>query len=191
MEMSPNLQLSEFQKALKKRLLSFQVTAVMLFLGATAFLGVLLLLYSQNPPQESYGQASSPEFLSILSIVHLCLACACYAAAFFIYRYLTSWKGLKRAIEFPQVNLNREENTLEMRACLSIFTAYIIRAAFMEGPAMLGMIACLMGVTEGEIQDKPIYWLNLFSYILFAVMVLWTFPTTERLEDIFQRRFMV
>ena len=73
----------------------------------------------------------------------------------------------------------------------AIFTSFIISAALLEGVALFGLIICLLGVQEGIIHNAPIYWLNLFSYLFFAAMILWTFPTKERLENIFKERFLV
>jgi len=190
MENQPPLQLAAFQSVIEKRVVIFQIIAGVLFLGVTLFLGIVLFLYSQNSGVEDSYQTSELGILSLLSTIHIGVACICYIVAYFVYCSFTSLKGLAKRIASPPPNMNPVEMTPELCASGSIFTAYLMRAALLEGPAMFGVIVCLLGVLNGEIRTEPIYWFNLFSYCIFGVVTLWTFPTRERLETIFQRRFM-
>lgn len=191
MESQPELQFSDFQKALtKKRIFTFQMNAITLLVGVTLFLGIILLLYYYNSPQETLQQTSESGILPIFSMVHAFMACCFYGVTFFVYQYLVGWKGIEMMQKSPLVGAMQEETTLETLAYSLIFKGFIIRAAIMDGIAMFGLITCLMGVQNGEIYNEPIYWLNLFSYVFFVVVILWTFPTKDRLETIFRKRFL-
>ena len=93
MEPKTQLQLSEFQKALTpQRMLTFRIIPITLLIGATLFLGIVLFLYSTTAPAEGNTQYES--VLSILSIVNACLAFICYLVSYFVFRALTSLKGM-------------------------------------------------------------------------------------------------
>lgn len=187
METMPQLQLSEFQKALTPgRMRQFYIIPIVLLVGATVFLGIILYLYSINGPESK--QIDNP-VLPLISIVHICQAMICYFISFLIYRYMVGRKGLEKIMSAQRANQNAGENTIETGCAVVIFTGYILRAAFMEGVAFFGLIICLLGITEGVIYDQPIYWFNLFSYVVLAVVTVWTFPTRDRLEGIFTKRF--
>ena len=187
MEVQVSLQFSEFQKALtKKNLFTVKILGVAHLLGATVFLGIILFMYSQESP----AQIPKQKILPILSIVHICMAPIIYGAVFLLTRLFFSQKSFAKTGKTPLKHLGTNEDTLELRALFVIRTSYILRLAALEGVALFGLITCLVGVQNGEIYDEPIYWLNLFSYVVFTATTLWTFPTKDRLEIIFRRHFL-
>lgn len=188
MEKDKAMDFEAFQRALvPQRIRTWQIIYAALLAGATVFAGIVLLLYIQQP-RAAAAEPADASFLRILTMVHVAIAAGCYMAAFAVSRFFAGDKGL----EFVQRNAGglTEDGGLQASLYLqAVFTGAIIRAALMEGPALFGVIACLMGVTEGVIPQQPVYWLNLFSYVIFAGMVVWTFPTRQRLEDRFKDRF--
>ncbi|NLW83867.1 MAG: hypothetical protein GXY41_05615 [Phycisphaerae bacterium] len=68
-------------------------------------------------------------------------------------------------------------------------TATVIRLACFEGAAIFGLVLCLVGIQSGELARMPVYWVNLFSPVVFVLLVLATFPTRWRVETLFVRRF--
>jgi len=68
-----------------------------------------------------------------------------------------------------------------------IRTAEIVRLALIEGVAMVGLVACLLGVLFGVLREAPVYWLNLFSTFVLLGFVGRNLPTAERLEAVFRR----
>lgn len=188
MDADKQLSFEAFQQALSpQRMQTFQIIYGALLLGTTLFFGIVLKLYFGRQQTAEAGDAS---FLRILTVVHAALAAGCYVAAFAVNRFLTGPAGVKivqRNAEAQGAN-DMTQAGIYLQA---VFAGAIIRAALMEGAAFFGLIVCLLGVTEGVIQEQPIYWLNLFSYGIFALMILWTFPTRLRLEDQFKDRFGV
>ena len=69
-----------------------------------------------------------------------------------------------------------------------IRTALILRAALLEGAALFGLVVFLLAGLRGVLQQEPIYWANLFPWILFVGFVALTFPTRDRLETLFRTR---
>lgn len=189
METQPALQLSEFQKDLEKRVFVFQIVAIALLLGATLFLGIVLLLFFTEPGDAVSAERAETNTVPLISLVHLCMACGSYITAYFLYQYFVNPKRLTTPKTFSRFIQPMPEMSMEGMAGGLIYIGFIFRAALMEGTALFGLIVCLLGVLNGTIQNEPIYWLNLSSYVIFAGMILWTFPTKERLESIFQRRF--
>ncbi len=186
METLPQLQLSEFQRALTpQRLLVSKVIAFALFMGVTLFLGIVLFLYTRNEAAET----PEDSLLSLLSLAHGVSFVVFTFIANSMYRMFVTPKGLNKPAEPPE-GISPGEFTPELRCQMRIFMGFVLRSAIMEGMAMFGVIICLLGVMEGQIHLQPVYWLNLLSYIFFVMVMLWTFPTKERLERIFQERFL-
>lgn len=175
---------SEFEAALTpQRIRTFQIIAGALLAGTTVFLAVVLLVYAQTPEKAPPDSADS--ILPILTGVHAVVAGLNVIAAIFVYRFCISPKG---AAFLQQQSAVRGD--LQVPVMGAIFTGFIFSAALLEGAALFGIIVCLMGILEGTIRQEPGYWLNLFSYVIFAAFMVKTFPTRMRLENVFRERFM-
>lgn len=204
METTQTLDFEEFKKNLApNRLLVFKIVHSALFLGASMFLGIVILMAWQHAnnstnspgerPQGSWGttwqhadNSTNPQdILPALTIAHVIVALPCYLAGAILYRYMT---GLSFFRKMNVAAASPGNVTLEQRYFVALFTAYIIRAAFFEGVALFGLIVCLMGIINGQIERQPIYWLNLLSYVTLAVLIVWAFPSRSRLEAIFKKR---
>ena len=188
MDAMPALNMTEFEKALTtQRIRAFQIISLALLMGCTLFLGIILFLYATEEPAET---ASNNSILPILSIVHGGMALTMYIPAFLVGRYFAGPRGLMTRMKNAVPTVAGEDLTVEVLCIGAMFMGFIFRAAILEGMALFGLIVCLMGVLEGQIQSEPVYWGNLFSYIVFAVVTLWTFPTKDRLENLFRERFL-
>ncbi len=188
MDTTPQLDFAEFQNALTpQRIRVFMIISLALLTGCTLFLGIILFLYSKT---ESAEMVSENSVLPLMSLVHGCMALVGYIPAYWIGRYFASPKGLMTLAKNSAGAVTGENMTMESRCIGAMFTGFMIRAAILEGMALFGLIVCLLGVLDGQIHLQPVYWGNLFSYILFAAVTVWTFPTKSRLETIFKERFM-
>jgi hypothetical protein len=186
METVQNLDFMEFQKAITSQiLLTFCVIYIALLSGVTLFLGILLVMAYSKSPDET---AKSQDILSLLTIVHIVIASSCYLVSFIVFRFLTNPARLRKIKSSVVLSPGRQSSALEQQYLAAIFSAHIVRAGFFEGPALLGLIICLIGVLDGCIQQHPIYWLNLFSFVVMAGMMIHTFPTKVKLEDLFKKR---
>lgn len=181
METTQTLDFEEFKKAITpQHIFTFHIIYIALLLGTSLFLGMLLFAAYSN--RHSYDYADSGRLLSLLTIIHVIMAIPAYVLSFIIYQYLTNPKNLNKG------PVSIQTFTSEQRYLQKIFSAHIIRAAFFEGVAFFGMVICFVGAADGVIQLEHVYWLNLFSYVALAVLIVWTFPSRSRLEEIFKKR---
>ena len=67
-----------------------------------------------------------------------------------------------------------------------IRSAEIVRMAMYEGVAMLGLVTCLIAITNGVLYDHPIYWLNLVTSLAMVGFAALNFPNSDRLEQTFR-----
>ncbi len=58
----------------------------------------------------------------------------------------------------------------------------------LEAPALFGIVVCLVGSLNGQLHAEPIYWLNLASTVVLVLFVALSFPSRERLVDLFRRK---
>jgi hypothetical protein len=181
METTENLDFEGFQKALTpQHLLTFRVIYIALLLGVSLFLGIVLFMTYSTSEESKKPQGA----LGILTVVHVVLASSVYLVSIVLFRYMTGLAFFRKR----KVASVHQDTSLEHRYLIAVFSAYIIRVALFEGPALFGVIVCLLGATEGTIQQNPIYWLNLFSYAILAILIIYTFPTRTKLEDLFKKR---
>lgn len=183
------LSLEEFQNQLKPRQVRvFQIIAFAMGFGVVLFFFIVLGMYlggsgkdRQDPPDLS--------LIQILTVVHVFEACIVYATGFFVYRFVVSKRQLLKLLHMTS-DLDEGRRVFPESRCIGIlFTGTIIRLALYEGVALFGLIVCLLSSIEGVLQQHPVYWLNLFSFVFLILYILLTFPTRQRLEDIFQHRF--
>lgn len=117
--------------------------------GGLVLLGcVVAFLYSKGTPAAG-SQAAMPLF----SILTALMTAALWPASTFLFGLL-SRPGTVEAVQ----------------------GAYIVRAAMREGPALMGLVACLMGAGNGALRDQPAYWANALPALLFVGWVLSFLP---------------
>ena len=63
----------------------------------------------------------------------------------------------------------------------SLRGAHMVRCAFREGPALFGLVICLVASIHGVLAELPRYWLNAASAVVFVLWGLAAFPTRDRL----------
>jgi hypothetical protein len=65
-------------------------------------------------------------------------------------------------------------------------TAYLFRAATLEGVALFGLVICFLSGGISFFQEYPRYWFNLASPLLFVLFIAATFPRRDRLAELFR-----
>jgi len=68
-------------------------------------------------------------------------------------------------------------------------TAHIVRLAMFEGMAMYGLVICLLMVMWGALPYYPELLLNGISAVIFLGVTTATFPTTDRIGNIFATHY--
>ena len=189
MQSLAEVQLHNFQQALTPARLR-EMRTVYIALGA----GVLVFGFViWNISTVATGRAPAEDTLRmmmILSIVHAVFALSVYAVSNFIYNLQFRPSRLERSAQ-EGVYDPRSRRVLEdpaVNSLMIIRVAAIIRLALLEGVAFFGLAICMMGVKNGVMEIQPAYWLNALSAVVMLAFVAATFPTRERVEEIFRRK---
>ena len=124
----------------------------MIFIGVTVF-----LYFTAAEPKVPQGEEASLGHLQVLSITNAVVFILSSAAGFFIFR-LRLAPILKACSEAPHASPIDFLNEIQQ--------AFILRLAMLEAPGLLGTVVCFVSVTNSEIHEHPIYWLNLLSPIV-------------------------
>ncbi len=178
MKYSTTISRSEFERSLPDhRVRTLQivygalVSGVLLFSIAIAF----VLTETHQEPSEGTG------ILLLLSGVHGIMAMTIYTVAPLIFR--------------KQLTLQNERDNLSSEDLASvitgrIITAQIIRMAMYEGTAIYGLVICLLSIVWGHAPTHPEFLLNGVTAALFAAIAATSFPTRQRLVDLFAHHFL-
>lgn len=173
----------EFQRALTSQvMLPLQVIhgavagSVIVFAAAVVFVAS-----TTTPPADPQSVAS----LDLLMMIHGLVAVGCYLSARMIFD-----RQLRKTYEPSSVQTGTGVSPEEgaAHALQLLRTAVIIRLALIEAPAVIGLVICLVAALQGVLTDYPRYWINAVPAIILIFFVAATFPTSDRLTSIMQKR---
>ena len=167
----------EFEQLLTDETLrSMAIMQAALGSGVVMFMFIVIAMYFTY--ESGNGDTG---MIWILTLVHFVLAVNMIFLSFWIY---------KRRLTAEAVKKLSTTGTIDAAACLSALrTAIIIRLALLEGAAFYGLVACIVAVMGGSMQENPIYWINLGSAFVMLFFVVWLFPSRERLIEFYQNDF--
>jgi hypothetical protein len=182
------LNFSEFQKAITPLFLYvYRSILVTFFLGVSYFAGDLIYTYTHHVRINNKIETSVSGF-SILSLMHILLAILCYIASSYICRQYMNPKNLHKITTSPYgLSLSSRNDTNEQKYLMAIIDAAVGRAALFGCPAIIGIIICTIGYDGSQNRSHPIFFGNLFSYLFFVFMIVYTFPSKRKLENIFKQ----
>jgi hypothetical protein len=171
----------EFEALLEKNhLRAMQILQGAFSLGVAMFALVIGVFYLTAAAQMVRMDAT---IFPIFSGVHAFVALSCWvvglSAPSLVARLAPS--GLIRG-----VGTALEGSSAAERILAQIRTAFILRLALLQGPALFGLVICLLGSKDGTLREKPIFWLNGLSAALFLAYSLATFPTRDRAMEMFR-----
>ena len=183
--------LTQFQSALTaQNIRVFQIIHGTIALGVAAFMGVVFFLYStQGATGDSRDLKDAYDLIKVLTLAHIMLAAGVYTVARVIFNMLLGPSALQggmiKEIKDTQGRIitNNGEKILAMMR-----TALIVRLAMLEAPALFGLVICLIAVTNGTIYQTSLIWLNAVTALILIGFVILTFPSKEKLEEIFNSR---
>jgi len=128
---------------------------------------VLFLFLNSATPEPGAEELRNPgddtEFPHTLSMAHAAVVLCCWTAGTLLYRRFTSRKAL-------------------LSGSSTIYEAFILRLAFIEGPGLFGCVIFQLAAMGREIDDSPLLWLNLLSPVASITFMALTFPTKKNLE---------
>ncbi len=153
--------------------------AIMAGVGAFAFIVGLVWVREG----ELLVDASAIELMDILTIVNLILTATLFPLALFISNRIFSPENQALAAG------EQGEESIATR-CVGIQrSGLVVRLAMMEGPAIFGLVVCLIATLDGVLQSNPQYWANLLGTAILLLYGGATLPSKERLLAWFERRF--
>jgi len=154
-----------------KDLLGLQILTGACAMGALLFLAMTLALSASGI--EEAPRDEDLVLFPILSGVNAVMFASCFTLGFLFYRLGTR-------------SLGRAASAAELFATLR--GAAILRLALLEGSALLGVVVCFLGVLQGAVAKQPLIWANAAPAVIFILFTLATFPTRERVIELFSRR---
>lgn len=174
-----------------------QAIQAMLGLGVLLFAVIALALaVSLSVPPDDLaagtpgGAAEILSLTNMLSLVHALLAVSTIPMGLILYNFFIRKKAAA-GLEAIDSDTPPEEVEQCMKTCLAMIRqAVIIRLALFEGPAFFGIVVFLLGGIEGIAMDAPLLWLNLVTPLIMLVLVAATFPSRQRLEDLFRYKIL-
>jgi len=158
---------ADFRAVVQKNLKSFRMLHIAMAMGVTILFGLTLALaYAGAKPLPVLP--APLEMIRWFTYVHLFVAIGCYMLHAFIPAMVMAAQPVKTAEDLHS----------------RILTARIIQLVLLEGPALVGMVICLLGVRNGALTLAPIYWINLVTTVVFYIRLLRIFPNEEKLMAI-------
>lgn len=152
---------------MKEQLKVAQLIHIAMMMGILFFTGVVIFLFLQNRTSPPSPPPEAHTLLFLMSIVH---------AMLFVSMRLAS-QVIRKKLENAFVPLPAKGKSPQEVAFIRWNTTAIMRLAFIEAPAIVGLITCLLGVMNGAIYQYPLFWLNLVGVLLAIVDILRAFPT--------------
>ncbi len=179
---------TEFESGLTPvKLLPLQVIQAALGMGTLLFSAILFIVGIGNTPPAP--ENTDFQVMQILSILHGVLAGTIATTSGWIYQMQFSSRRLELAASRPAAMPGGKTSDDAVDQALGLIrTAWIIRLAMLEGAAMFGLTVCLLGVMNGTMAHAPEYALNAMTPLLFLFMIAATFPTHDRVVQIFRER---
>ncbi len=156
--------------------------------GAVLFFGAIMLVAFSTDhvfPTEESLQVLVP--LTAISVVFLATA---FVLGSMLYNSRFSESNLQNAVTMDVIGPDGQPHnaTLAERAVNVIRTAMLIRTALLEGASFFGLAGMMIAATKGTLFAVPWVWVNVVPLVVLIIFVVLTFPTPERLEEIFETR---
>ncbi|MBI2427470.1 MAG: hypothetical protein HYV29_01485 [Ignavibacteriales bacterium] len=177
MHVRSTLSRSEFEQTLtQRRVTSLSIIYAALIVGILTFAVIAFAI----PGNSQHSDEGSMDILLLLSGVHAFTALTMYSVVPII---------LKQLLNIEKIQASAAAAPPAEKVLAAIQSAHIIRMAMYEGAAIFGLIICLLTSLWGHAATNPELLLNGLSAFFFLVMSAATFPTKERLLNIFSEYF--
>lgn len=186
-----DISIEDFEAALdaRQQVRAQQLTHIAISIGPVLFAGVVGYLHATTQPMPL--PPGTIELLRVLSFTHIAVALGCWMAAFVIPALMLKPARLEAAMERPLVapfGLGPAITDPREILLLAMSKAHLLRLALLEGPALFGLVICLLGAIRGGLHEHPVYWFNTGSTFVLVVVAALTFPTRDKLVEAFRRK---
>ncbi|MBI2620428.1 MAG: hypothetical protein HYW57_10135 [Ignavibacteriales bacterium] len=179
----------QFQHALtSEKVRTFQVIHLGLGLGVFGFGLVVLYLWFVQGADHQPGPPDV-ELIQIMSIVHAAFAVSLIFLSSFLYEKQFRPERLRTLATQPLRTPEGNQVEDPVEKCLSIIrTGIILRLAMLEAAAFFGLVVCTIAALNGVLVQNTEYAFNAITPLFFLMVVIMTFPTAQRLEEIFRAK---
>ncbi len=183
----------EFQAALTPEAVRmFQIVQGAVGMGVAVFLLIVIGMYVNGSAAAEAAPADNPEgLMQAMTLVHFALLAVLLVLSAMLFNAQFSDARLRSGVNLTLNDAKGRPLTDNGSRCLALMrTAMILRLAMLEGPALFGLVICLLGAMNGFLHTHPLYWVNAASALYFIGYVVQTFPNRQRMEEIFQTRVL-
>jgi hypothetical protein len=144
-----------------------QIIQYAMMAGVAVFVGLVLLMAYQKGANASQANEQALSFLRKMTFFHAFL-------------FMVTWSASQPLRLVVEKNAKVPENaTPEKAAILRWQAGRLIELALREGAAFFGLVVCVLGIQNGALAARPIYWVNALSAILFLLYAAVTFPRQQ------------
>jgi hypothetical protein len=181
--------LAEFKEAMipsnirVSQIIYFAMTA-----GVSVFLLIIFIIYlRQDNIAPNYEMTST---LNIMSVTNIFITISMLFIGKIVSNRPYSKSNLENAVyrDYDDKNGNPLNLTPAQKSIAIIRSASILRLATLQSPAIFGLVTIYLVVVNGICNSSPIYFVNALSTLPFFIYIVFTFPTYERLEEIFKNK---
>jgi len=190
MDSLSEVSLEEFKEVLKSNEADYLKTIYVVLLIGLLLIVLLLFLAFKDQSNNQFDK-SMLKIINIFTMINFLLM----IAMFFLGKIITikqySRKNLKKAVHrtFEYID-GRPIETKPAEKCLKIIRISSLLQLFgWEGSAFFGIFVILLSRILGTNQNTAIYYFNLLTILPLLIYVKATFPTEERLLEIFRTKF--
>jgi len=156
------------------------------FIFAGSLLSFALVAVVLQLAGGSTGKSLDENSLLIMSGAHAFVALSGFALSFLLPVLVLKPASIRKMdAQRSARGLPPVEGSRAALYVSAIRAAWILRLALQEGPAVFGLVICVLAVTGGQMAEQPLYWLNGMSTLLFLVTAVMTIPTRERVINTF------
>jgi hypothetical protein len=191
MQSLSNLTITEFRTALTpERVRVGMIIQATLAGGALLFFFAVLAIGSLRRPGDS--REIDLDMLTTMTMVCIIFFLADAAIGYFLYHAQFKPDRLEKA--YSSDLLDKDGNTIPAspadKAVSIIRTSMLIRTALLEGAAFFGLATLMVGAQQGAFSTVPWIWINALPLLVLLLWVMMTFPTSNRLERIFEENIL-
>jgi hypothetical protein len=191
MQSLSNLSITEFKIALTpERVRVGMIIQGALAAGALLFFFVILAVASLNHRNNSIE-------IDLNQLIYMTSACLLFFIVDFVigyFLYHSQFKPERLEVAYSSDLKDQNGNIIPAspaeKAVSLIRTSMLIRTAMFEGAAFFGLATLLIGAQQGALNTVPWVWINVLPLFVLLIWVMITFPTANRLENIFEANIL-
>lgn len=182
---------TEFEAALEEHAADVRGLQILhlAFVGGVILLGMLTAFLSLSGPQGAVDRDPDATLYLILSGAHAAVA---VLGGLVMGRVLPSAMLRMTARQIGSRSgdaaASSDDSSPASHLLAGLRGAMILRLAALEGPALFGLVICLLAGLEGDLGAYPLIWLNAISAVFLILFTVATYPTRDRLVDVFRLR---